>query len=96
MFDVGCIVRAEAGRDKEDIFCVVGVDQARNRLLLANGKGRRLGRPKEKSPRHVIPLTDHLHGFDHPTIGKLKQKEPVTDRELRQALAAFKEGNQLG
>jgi hypothetical protein len=35
-------------------------------------------------------------GFDHPVIEKLKEGKPVTDRELRQAMAAFKEGISLG
>ena len=97
MYDyTGWIVRATAGRDKESVFCVVGVDQERARLLLADGKRRKVSRPKAKKLGHVAPLTDHLRGFDHPAIGKLKQGEPVSDRELRRALAAFKEGNQIG
>ena len=34
--------------------------------------------------------------YDHPAIHKLRQGEPVSDRELRRALAAFKEGITLG
>ena len=38
MYDyTGWIVRADAGRDKNGIFCVVGVDQEGQRLLLAFG-----------------------------------------------------------
>lgn len=97
MYDyTGWIVRATAGRDKEGIFCVVGVDRVGNLLLLADGKRRKAARPKRKKLGHVALLTDPLHEFDHPAIGKLKQGEPVSDRELRRALAAFKEGNTLG
>ena len=97
MYDyTGCIVRATAGRDREGLFCVMGVDQERQRLLLADGKRRRVSRPKPKQLGHVTPLTDHLRGFYHPAIRKLKQGEPVSDRELRRALAAFKEGITLG
>ena len=91
---MGEIVRATAGRDKEGLFCVVGVDRQRLRLLLADGKRRRLARPKQKQLGHVRLLGQAL--FDHPTIQKLKRGEPVTDRELRRALAAFKEENTLG
>ena len=90
----GQIVRATAGRDKEGIFCVMGVEKETGRLLLADGKRRKVRSPKEKHPGHVTPL-DRAR-FDHPAIGKLKQGEPVSDRELRRALAAFKEGNTLG
>ena len=46
MFDyTGWIVRADAGRDKDGVFCVVGVDQERTMLLLADGKRRKVSRP---------------------------------------------------
>lgn len=89
----GCIVRATAGRDRDGIFCVSGMDSERGLLLLVDGKRRRAARPKRKKPGHVEVLRD----FDHPAVRKLKQREPVSDRELRRALAAFKkEGNTLG
>ena len=97
MFDyTGWIVQATAGRDKEEIFCVIGVEQEPERLLLADGKRRKAARPKRKQLGHVRPLSGDPSEFDHLTIQKLKQGEPVSDRELRRALAAFKEGNTLG
>ena len=97
MFDyTGQIVRATAGRDKEGIFCVVGLEEDTGRLLLADGKRRKAAHPKAKKPRHVQPLTGPDRLFPHPAIQKLKQGEPVSDRELRRALAAFKEGITLG
>ena len=95
MYDyTGWIVRAAAGRDKGGIFCVVGVDRERDRLLLADGKRRRAARPKAKKPGHVCVLTDQV--YDHPVVHSLRQGEPVSDRALRRALAAFKEGSTLG
>ena len=41
----GWVVRATAGRDKDGLFCVVGVDRERNLLLLADGKRRKAARP---------------------------------------------------
>ena len=97
MFDyTGYIVQAAAGRDKGELFCVVGVDREQDRLLLANGKRRKAARPKAKKPGHVRLLTGSGLEYDHPAIQKLKQGEPVSDRELRRALAAFKEGFRLG
>ncbi len=93
----GCIVRASAGRDKGGIFCVTGVEQETGRLLLADGRRRRAAKPKRKNPGHVELLTDAQHMFAHPAVLKLQKREPVSDRELRRALAAFKEeGNTLG
>ncbi len=97
MYDyTGWIVRADAGRDKDGIFCVVGVDQERQRLLLADGKRRKTARPKAKKLGHVCTLTDHLHMYDHPVVRSLRQGAPVSDRALRRALAAFKEGTTRG
>ena len=87
----GTIVRSEAGHDKGLLFCVVGTRDGY--LLLANGKQRKLAAPKRKKPIHVMPAAA---AFDHPAMEKLKLGEPVSDRELRRALAAFKEGNQIG
>ncbi len=97
MFDyTGQIVRADAGRDKGGIFCVVGMDQERTMLLLADGKRRKLSHPKAKKLGHVTQLIDSQNLYDHPVIQSLQQGEPVSDRALRRALAAFKEGTTLG
>ena len=92
MYDyTGWIVQATAGRDRDGIFCVVGVDQEQVRLLLADGKRRKVSHPKRKKLGHVKTLTNHLHGFDHPAIQKLKQGDALSDKELRRALAAFRD-----
>ncbi len=97
MFDyTGQIVRATAGRDKGGVFCVVGVDHEKFRLLLADGKRRKIAHPKVKKLGHVIQLTDSRSMYDHPVVHSLRQGEPVSDRALRRALAAFKEGYSLG
>ena len=88
----GRIVLATAGRDKNGMFFVTGVSDGY--LLLADGKRRKAGHPKRKKPGHVQLLESG--SMETPVFGKLKQREPVSDRELRRALAAFKEGNTLG
>ena len=80
----GRIVQALAGRDR-------GTQDGQ--LLLADGKRRKAARPKAKKLRHVCLLPQE---FDHPVIQKLQQGTPVSDRELRQALAAFKGGITFG
>ena len=91
MFDyTGQIVQATAGRDKGGVFCVVAMDQRQD------GKRRKVSRPKAKKLGHVRQLTEVRQEYDHPAIHKLRQGEPVSDRELRRALAAFKEGITLG
>ena len=101
----GWIVRAAAGRDKDGLFCVVGVDRERKRLLLADGKRRKSARPKAKDLHHVELLARPRGGgpryveppageFDHPGIQKLKPGEALSDKALRRALAAVRD--QLG
>ena len=91
MYDyTGWIVRATAGRDKDGLFCVVGVDGESGMLLLADGKRRKVTRPKRKKLGHVEALTDEGRQYDHPAIEKLKQGQALTDKELRRALAAFR------
>lgn len=83
----GWIVRAKAGRDSGGLFCVMGLDP-QGLLLLADGKRRRLARPKRKKLGHVELLTGE---FDHPAIQKLRQGEALSDKGLRRALAAFRD-----
>lgn len=95
MFDyTGWIVRSRAGHDKGMLFCVAGVDQERQMLLLANGRQRKLSAPKRKKLGHVDAVSQG--DFHHPVIHSLQQGIPVSDRALRRALAAFKEGITLG
>ena len=84
----GRIVQALAGRDRGNFLFVVD-----GQLLLADGKRRKAARPKAKKLRHVCLLPQE---FDHPVVQKLQQGTPVSDRELRQALAAFKGGITFG
>lgn len=93
---IGQIVRSTAGRDQNGIFCVVGVEKDCSFLLLCDGKRRKAAHPKKKKPRHVQFLTESGAEFDHPVIRELKRGRPVSDRALRKALCAFKEGFELG
>ena len=77
------LVRSLAGHDKGEIFCVVGREEGY--LLLCDGKNRRLAGPKRKKEKHT-----QVEEFDHPTLQKLTRQEPVTDKDIRRALAAFR------
>lgn len=94
-YEIGCPVRAKAGRDKGNIFWVVGWQEETGRLLLADGKRRSGKRPKAKSPRHVEAV-DGAPDLLRPVTQTLQQGKTVSDRELRRALAAFKEEMSLG
>ena len=72
------IVLSLAGHDQGKLFCVIGAEE--------DGKGRKLDAPKKKRRKHVRGVGTSAH----PAIARLQRGEPITDRALRQALAAFR------
>ena len=78
------IVRSLAGHDKGEVFCVLDTEGAY--LLLADGKGRRVAAPKRKKRIHA----ERAGRFEHPALDKIEQGLPVSDNEIRRALAAFR------
>ncbi|MDR3310286.1 MAG: KOW domain-containing RNA-binding protein [Oscillospiraceae bacterium] len=79
---VGTVVRNKNGRDAGTLFFVVGAEDGL--LLLADGRGRLLEKPKRKKPKHVAVFAD----ASSRTSRKLGSGEKVTNAELRRALAA--------
>ena len=66
---VSDIVRATAGHDKGETFIVVGREG--NMLLLADGKRRKMEKPKRKKVIHVV--------FQKKTGGELSER--IMDRQ---------------
>lgn len=79
MLQAGRIVRSIAGHDKDKFYLIVGV--AGNRVFIADGRLRKLGRPKAKNVLHV-----------RPTNAVLDMKIVTTDKKLREALAPYNRG----
>ncbi len=75
------IVKATAGRDAGKLFFVLGVEG--DFLLLADGKTRKLERPKRKKRKHVT----FACRADGRTAEKIRSGEKVTNSELRKTLA---------
>ncbi len=83
------IVISLAGRDKGQYFLVI--DKAENYVLLADGKGRKLERPKKKKLRHV-----RVAGrSDSRSAQKIRSGEKLLNSEIRKALAEFTETAEL-
>ena len=78
------IVRSLAGHDKGELFCVLDADGPY--LLLCDGKRRRAEAPKRKKAVHTAPAGDS----QHPALDRLRAGNPITNREVRRALAAFR------
>ncbi len=84
-FQQAQIVRSRSGHDKDQLFCVMAVEGSF--VLLADGKRRRVEKPKRKNVKHVEGVGE----FSHPTIEKVRAGQPVRNRELRAALAAIRD-----
>ncbi len=91
------IVKSTAGRDKGKPFFVLEVEG--DFLLLADGKTRKLEKPKRKKRRHV----EFYRRAECRVGDKIKQRERLSNSELRRTLAELsgdghpdQEGRTLG
>lgn len=73
----GAVVLSAAGHDKDGVFAVIGFTDA-HAVLIADGKRRKIEKPKKKKLKHLKPL------------GMLTCENPeITNRQLRKALKQF-------
>lgn len=49
--EIGTVVKALKGRDKDKYFCVVGMED--EYVYICNGKERKLSKPKRKKIKHI-------------------------------------------
>ena len=75
------IVKSTAGRDQGKFFFVLGVEE--DFLLLADGKTRRLERPKRKKRKHVV----FQARVACRTTEKIRSGDRLSNSELRKTLA---------
>jgi len=80
----GDIVFSKAGRDKEQPFVVLKVIDAQY-VFLADGRTRRVDKPKKKKLKHLLKS-----GHVAPAVKeKLEADMKVTNPDLKRALAEF-------
>ena len=81
--DKSSLVVSKAGRDKGQLFYVIDTDE--QYVYLADGKSRRLEKPKRKKRKHIeqIPRTESR------IAEKIRNGEKVLNSELRKELASF-------
>ena len=81
--DIANLVQATAGREQGKYFFVLETDG--EYLLLADGKSRRLEKPKRKKRKHIeqIPRTESR------IAEKIRNGEKVLNSELRKELASL-------
>ena len=81
--DKSSLVVSKAGRDQGQLFYVIDADE--QYVYLADGKSRRLEKPKRKKRRHVrkLPL------YPSRVAEKIRNGDRVLNSELRRELAVF-------
>lgn len=73
----GLPVKSLAGHDKGTVLCVVGAEG--ERLLLADGRRRKVERPKRKQFKHIVFIEVAAHSG------------PLTNKAIRKYLRSVKE-----
>jgi large subunit ribosomal protein L14e len=82
----GQLVKSLQGRDKGNHYLVIGFEG--ERVLLADGRGRSVDRPKKKNPKHLQPYRCVSDG-----IKEIIRQGKLSDTELRNILNTFLMGN---
>lgn len=68
----GNVVISRAGRDKGYYMAVIGTDNEKDFVIVADGKERPLERPKRKNPKH-LQKTNHAVDLEQMTDKKLRR-----------------------
>ena len=81
--DKSSLVVSKAGRDQGQLFYVIDADE--QYVCLADGKSRKLEKPKRKKRKHIeqIPRTESR------IAEKIRNGEKVLNSELRKELASL-------
>jgi len=82
-YELADIVRSVNGRDEGKLFFVIGFDG--EYVLLADGRGRRIEKPKRKKLKH----TERVGQSASRAVEKLKSGEKVTNADLRRGLSDY-------
>ena len=82
-FEKACIVESAAGHDKGSVFIVLDVQE--DFLFLADGKLRKVEKPKRKRKKHTRLLTN----VTSPVGEKIISGEKVLNSEIRKTLSRF-------
>lgn len=87
MLSPGDIVIATAGREKDNCFVVVGVQD--DFALICDGKNRKIDKPKKKKIKHLSSVIGHSEFVS----AKLDNGETVTNKEIKKELKSYAEHN---
>ena len=87
MLSPGDIVISTAGREKDNYFVVVDVQD--NFAFICDGKSRKIDKPKMKKIKHLSSVIGHSEFVSV----KINKGEPVTNKEIKKELKSYAEHN---
>lgn len=82
---MGCIVQSLAGRDKGNLFLVVGVEE--NYVYLVDGDIRKIENPKRKKIKHV----ELTRFFDANMAERIVKKNKITNQDVKKVIKEIQE-----
>ena len=82
--ELGRVVRANAGREKGNLFMIVGII-SQDYVLIADGHKRKLVKPKKKKIKHLDFKPEVIKGI----ANKILEEKKVFDAEIKSALYAI-------
>ena len=80
--NLGRIVTSRLGRDRGAVYLVIA-ETGPSLVLVADGRGRPMTRPKRKNIKHL-----EFGAVAPGVVPKLTAGQPLTDEEIRAAIAA--------
>lgn len=83
-FEQGSLVKSKAGHDRDGIFVVTRVDG--QFVEIADGKNRRIDKPKRKKKKHLQPILYQ----EEKLAGKFRNGQPVRDEDIQYALKMYR------
>ena len=87
MLSPGDIVISTAGREKDNCFVVVGLQD--NFALICDGKNRKIDKPKKKKVKHISSVIGHCDFVAE----MLLKGENVANKDVRKMLKPYAEHN---
>ena len=84
-YQIGQVVYSKSGHDKGDVQMIIRVEG--EYLLLADGKRRKLEKPKRKKKMHVQPT----FYVENDVAAKLQTGAYLLDADIKKALKKYRE-----
>ena len=82
-YQIGQVVYSKSGHDKGDVQMIIAIDG--DFLLLADGKRRKLEKPKRKKKMHVQPT----FYVENEVAAKLQEGAYVLNADIKKALKKY-------